>query len=50
MDGRVVNRFASVNDAAKRLDIQPFAIRRLIREGNKVDQYGCHWRKVAAKN
>jgi hypothetical protein len=46
MDGRVVNRFASVNDAAKRLDIQPFAIRRLIREGNKIDQYGCHWRKV----
>lgn len=45
MDGRVVNRFASVNDAAKRLNIKPFAIRRLIREGNKVDQYGCRWRK-----
>ena len=46
MDGRVVNRFSSVKDASRRLDIAEFALRRLIREGNKVDQYGCHWRKV----
>ena len=46
MDGRVVNRFASVRDASRRLDIAEFALRRLIRESNKVDQYGCHWRKV----
>ena len=46
MDGRVVNRFPTVKDAAERLNIQPFAIYRMIREPNKVDQYGCHWRKV----
>ena len=46
MDGRVVNRFSSVKDASRRLDIAEFALRRLIRESNKVDQYGCHWRKV----
>lgn len=45
MDGKVVNRFATVKDAAKALDIPEFAIYRLIRTPNKIDQYGCHWRK-----
>ena len=45
LDGRVVNRFPTVKDAAEMLQIQPFAIYRMIREPNKVDQYGCHWRK-----
>lgn len=44
-DGRVVNRFPTVKDAAELLNIQPFAIYRMIRESHKVDQYGCHWRK-----
>jgi hypothetical protein len=45
LDGQVVNRFISVKDAGKRLNISRDSLYRLLKYDNYTDQYGCTWRK-----